>query len=164
LIAIEVVSSIREPAYGFSEKGNMIEWEKIMPARKNPPPTPEAAVMRRYRNRNPDYKRRERLRKVARAEALQALARRYPRDFMDLYTAELKHAGLDYVPLERPCKCGKMIVRSNPYHRWPKACGRCDEKENLMGDHGGKPADDKNSSTGGGKHEKPSGTGVPVKK
>jgi hypothetical protein len=34
-----------------------------------------------------------------------------------------------------------------------------------MGKHGGSgPADDKNSSTGGGKREKPAGTGVPIPK
>jgi hypothetical protein len=105
-----------------------------MPARRKPAPTPEAAVMRRYRNRSPGYKERERKRKIARMEALQALARRYPKDFMDLYTAELKYAGLDSVPLERPCKCGKMIVRSNPYHRWPKECSDCRaEKEKSHG-------------------------------
>jgi hypothetical protein len=33
-----------------------------------------------------------------------------------------------------------------------------------MGKHGGSPADDKNSSTGGGKREGNGGTGVPVQK
>ncbi len=33
-----------------------------------------------------------------------------------------------------------------------------------MGKHDGKPADEKNTSTGGGKHEKPQGTGTPVPK
>lgn len=33
-----------------------------------------------------------------------------------------------------------------------------------MGKHGGKPADDQNSSKGGGGHEGNSGTGITIKK
>lgn len=57
-------------------------------------PTATTKEMRAYRGRHPEYRERERKRAVARGEALNALARRYPAEFTQLYQAELKYAGL----------------------------------------------------------------------
>lgn len=89
--------------------------------------TRKAIGMRRFRENNPGYGQREAARKTARSEALEALARRYPAEFTALYGAELAHAGLDAVPLERPCGCGGIVRRPNRHARWPQACETCRE-------------------------------------
>jgi hypothetical protein len=83
-----------------------------------------ALAMRRYREDSPDYADRERKRKTARWEAFQALARKYPAEYMRLYEAELEYAGLE-PPMSRPCPCGGVIRRRAPSGRWPSSCGEC---------------------------------------
>jgi hypothetical protein len=100
-----------------------------------------ALNLRRYRKANPGYAERERKRTTARWEALHALARRYPAEYMRLYEAELAHAGIDAgPPMERPCRCGGVIRRRSPYGRWPASCEDCrakGRKRPVPGEAGG---------------------------
>lgn len=86
---------------------------------------PKLMASRRFRDGNPEFRRRESLRMQARYEAYAALARKYPGEYMRLYEAELAHLGIEMPAMERPCPCGGTIRRKAPVGAWPKRCEDC---------------------------------------
>jgi hypothetical protein len=94
-------------------------------ARKRGPAGPKLLASRRFRDGNPEFRRRESLRMQARYEAFMALARRHPAEYQALYDAELEHLGIGTVAMERPCACGGTIRRKAPVGAWPKCYDDC---------------------------------------
>jgi hypothetical protein len=86
--------------------------------------TPAQRANRRYKAK---HKEREYLRNQARQEALSALARKHPAEFVALYQAELVHLGIapQSIGMQRPCSCGGTIVRKQPVGGWPSKCDDC---------------------------------------
>jgi hypothetical protein len=87
-------------------------------------------AQRRYAAK-PVSRDRERRRQQARYEALTALARRYPAEFMTLYAAELEHAGIAVPQMTRPCVCGRVIHRKSTSGAFPAVCEECRKRERL---------------------------------
>jgi hypothetical protein len=64
---------------------------------------------------------------AARRLANAALATLYPEEWARLYTAALKAREGPAADLQKPCPCGRVMVRISPRARWPKRCTSCKE-------------------------------------
>jgi hypothetical protein len=83
------------------------------------------AARRRYMAANPDARDNARRARTARRIAMEALARKYPADYQQLYVAELRYLGVP-AELTRTCPCGNTIRRMQGIGGpWAIRCAPC---------------------------------------